>query len=277
MSGVLIRSFHAAKARAYVRVVGANRELSWLITEIVLPILSVTAYVLLYRSLGMPPMYEGLVILGGAMIPFWLVVLWSMAMQFYWEKEMGNLDIYLSSPTDPIALLLGMAAGGVVMGGLRTVMILFLGLVIFDVKLQVSNWGLLAAVLFLTLSSLFAMGMAAASIYFVTGRKGIKINLALMEPVFFLTGMYFPMKNLGVLMGVAASFIPLSLGLDAIRQLCVPGFAPLGAENLSFLPVPVEAAILLVMTLVFGVAAYFLLRRMELKGLRDGTLSEKWL
>ncbi len=260
------------KARAYVRVIGANREISWVVTEIVLPILSVTAYVFLYRALNAPPMFEGLVILGGAMIPFWIVVLWSMAMQFYWEKEMGNLDIYLSSPTDPIALLLGMAVGGMVMGALRTIAILILGVLLFKIQFVVTSWPMLIVILTLTLSALFAMGMAAASVYFVTGRKGVMINIALMEPVFLLTGNFFPLKNLGAVLGAVASIIPISLGLDGVRQLLLPGF-----DAYIFLSVETEAAILLAMTLVFGTASVFLVRRMERKGLADGTLAEKWL
>lgn len=272
LSEILTISWRAAMARAYVRVVGANRELSWVATEIILPILTVAAYVFLYRHLGQPPLYEGMVVLGGAMIPFWIVVLWSMAMQFYWEKEMGNLDIFLSSPTHPIALLLGMAVGGVFMGGLRAFLILFLGITLFRIPLHVTSWPALLAVFSLTLSALFAMGMAAASVYFVTGRKGIKINIALMEPVYMLTGMFYPVKNMGFVVSLIASIIPITLGLDGIRQITLPG-----SEALAFLSVPVEITMLAIVTVVFSIAAVYLLKRMEEKGRRDGTLTEKWL
>ncbi len=272
MTEGFVRSLRAIRARAYIRIVGANREISWLVTEIALPILSVAAYILLYRSLGLPPIYEGLVIVGGAMIPLWMVVLWSMAMQLFWEKGVGNLDIYLSSPTDPIMLLIGMAIGGMFMAGLRSAMILLLGILIFDVDLFVSDWFLFFTVLSLTMTALFSMGMAAASAYFVTGRMGIKINIALMEPIYMMSGLYFPMKNMGAVMGIVASLIPLSLGLDGIRQLCLPG-----GESLKFISVHAEIGILFVMSVVFGIASYYLLRRMERKGRIDGTLSERWM
>jgi len=35
----------------------------------------------------------GFVVLGGTMTAFWMNVLWSMASQLYWEKEMGNLQL----------------------------------------------------------------------------------------------------------------------------------------------------------------------------------------
>lgn len=77
-------------ARSYVRIVGANRELSWVFFEIFLPLLNVSAYVFVYRALNAPPEYEGFVIIGGSMLACWLNVLWNMASQFYWEKEMGH-------------------------------------------------------------------------------------------------------------------------------------------------------------------------------------------
>ena len=81
----LLLGARAIKARAYVRIIGGNRELSWMISEVALPVISLAAYIFIYRSLGAPRAYEGLVVLGGAMIPFWVGVLWSMASQFYWE------------------------------------------------------------------------------------------------------------------------------------------------------------------------------------------------
>jgi len=42
-----------------------------------------SAFVLVYRGLKAPPIYEAFVVLGGAMIAYWNNVLWSMASQFF--------------------------------------------------------------------------------------------------------------------------------------------------------------------------------------------------
>ena len=136
-------------ARAYVRIVGGNRELSWMLSEVLLPMISLSAYIFIYRSLGAPRIYEGLVVLGGAMIPFWIGVLWSMASQFYWEKEMGNLDLYMASPMHPVALLLGMALGGMFMSFVRSFFVLLLGVFVFRVELTVQQPLLLALLVIL--------------------------------------------------------------------------------------------------------------------------------
>ena len=98
--------------RSYPRVIGMQREPSWIFFETVLPLLGIAAYVFIYRgffdgALNSPNAavrtaaletlnaMVGFVVLGGTMIAFWLNVLWSMASQLYWEKEMGNLQLYM--------------------------------------------------------------------------------------------------------------------------------------------------------------------------------------
>src|SRR5216117_3722168 len=61
------------------------------------------------------------VVLGGTMVAFWLNVLWSMASQLYWEKEIGNLQLYMMAPMNRMALLGGMAVGGMVMTSMRAI------------------------------------------------------------------------------------------------------------------------------------------------------------
>ena len=59
--------------------------------------------------------YVGFVVLGGALTAFWLNVIWMMAGQLYWEKSQGNLELYFAAPMNLMAVLLGMAVGGLVM------------------------------------------------------------------------------------------------------------------------------------------------------------------
>ncbi len=57
-------------ARAYPRMVGAFREPSWMFFETLLPLMSVAAYVFVYRAIDAPPDYIGFVVVGGAMTAF---------------------------------------------------------------------------------------------------------------------------------------------------------------------------------------------------------------
>jgi ABC-2 type transport system permease protein len=85
-------------ARAYPRLIGQHREPSWLFFDIFLPLVATCAYVFVYKAIGAPEEYIGFVIVGGAMTAFWLNVLWGMSSQLYWEKETGNLSLFVMAP-----------------------------------------------------------------------------------------------------------------------------------------------------------------------------------
>src|SRR2546430_7198521 len=51
----LLTNLRAAYARMWVRLRGSNREITGLVAEIGLPILTIGAYVILYRAIGLPP------------------------------------------------------------------------------------------------------------------------------------------------------------------------------------------------------------------------------
>ena len=105
----IARNLRAAYARLWVRVKGSNREPEWVVAELVIPLLTLSAYIYLYRMLNAPAEYAGFVVIGGTMIAFWVNVLWNMSAQFYWEKETGTLEAYFVAPISRMAILLGMA------------------------------------------------------------------------------------------------------------------------------------------------------------------------
>src|SRR4051794_32559481 len=208
----------AAAARAYPRVVGANRELSWLFFEIVIPLINTVAFVFLYRALHAPEAYVGFVILGGVMATYWLNVLWMMASQLYWDKQEGFLELYIMAPTSTMAILLGMGVGGLYMSTLRAGTIAILGTVLFGVKLDFGQWGLAVLVFFVAMFALYGLGMVLSSLFLMWGREAWQVSLALQEPVFFLTGMNFPLSKLFATPAGVFSFVsvlvPISFGLD---------------------------------------------------------------
>jgi ABC-2 type transport system permease protein len=203
--------------------------------------LAVSAYVFVYRAIDAPEEYIGFVVVGGAMTAFWLNVLWSMSSQLYWEKEQGNLALYIMVPNSMMAILLGMALGGMLMTALRAAAILILGSWLFNVEYQVASFWLLFAVFLLTMVALYGMGMMSASLFLLLSREAWHLANLAQEPVYLVSGFYFPISSFSFWVAAAASIIPLTLGLDAMRQLVFPAGATLG-----FLIVQVEIMLLLV-------------------------------
>jgi ABC-2 type transport system permease protein len=255
--------------RSYPRVVGMQRERSWMFFDVFLPLLSVAAYVFVYRAIGAPEDYIGFVVVGGAMTAFWMNVLWSMSSQLYWEKEQGNLALYIISPAPMMAILLGMAVGGLFATLLRAIAIIAVGSLIFEVTYTVSSFWQLIAVFSLSMIALYGLGMMTASIFLLLSREAWHLANLAMEPVYLVSGMYFPVKNLGFWAAAAASVIPLTLGLDAMRQLV---FA--SGPSLGFLSVETEIIVLILLSVVFVTAARFLLAYIERLAVREGRLTE---
>jgi ABC-2 type transport system permease protein len=256
-------------ARAYPRVIGQQREKSWIFFDVFMPLLAVSAYVFVYRAIQAPEEFVGFVVMGGAMTAYWLNILWSMSSQLYWEKETGNLSLYIMAPNSLPAILLGMALGGMLATTLRAVVILLLGSWLFEVRYVVVSFSQLLAVFLLTMIALYGMGMMFASLFLLLSREAWHLSNLAQEPVYLFSGFYFPVRSLSFWVATASSIIPLTLGLDAMRQLSFPSGPALG-----FLPVRVELAILALLCVLFIVAAQFLLGYMERLAIREGRLTE---
>ena len=255
--------------RAYPRIIGLQREKSWLIFDVFFPVVSVIGYVLIYRALRAPEAYIGFVVVGGAMMAFWMNILWNMSSQLYWEKETGNLPLYIAAPAQMMAILLGMALGGLVATLIRALGVVIVGSLIFQVNYEISSPGMLVLVFFLTMIALYGMGMMTASIFLLLSREAWHLANLATEPIFLMSGFYFPVKVLPFWVAAGASIIPLTLGLDAMRQLV---FA--GGSTLGFLDVKVEAMILTALGVIFLVAARLLLGYMERLSIREGRITE---
>ncbi len=269
---VIATDLRTVIGRAYPRVRGNLREKSWVLFEILLPFLATSAFVFVYRALQAPPQYVGFVVLGGAMTAFWLNVIWMMASQLYWEKSQGTLELYFAAPMDFMAVLFGMAIGGLVMSSSRAVVVLVVATTVYGVSFAVDQWLLLVAVFVLTLAALYGLGMVLASLFLMWGREAFHLTQLLQEPIYFVSGLNFPVGRRGLLGGLAIALLPLAVGLDAMRQLAFAGSAyPKGTP-----PPDVEALILVGMTVVFLLVARFALRTLERMARNEGRLSIRW-
>ena len=267
----IMLNLRAMFGRAYPRIIGAQRELSWVFFETFVPVVMLATYILIYKVAGAPKEFIGFVVLGATMMPYWLNVLWSMAAQLYWEKETGNLQLFLIAPMSKMSLLAGMAIGGMFMTTTRAVLVLLAGIFIFNVKFYVSNPLMLGLVFALTMVSLYGLGMMFASLYLMWGREAWQVSSLLEEPIFLVSGFYFPVKYLGFWVSVAASLIPITLGLDAMRQILFSGGWIWGIFSLE-----IEVTILAIMSIVFPLLAKVLLDYMENLARREGRLILRW-
>jgi ABC-2 type transport system permease protein len=259
----------AASARTYPRVAWLFRSRTWMIQETVLPVLAVSAFAFTYRAMQAPEEYTGLVVLGAAMTTFWMNVLWGMGAALYWERDSGNLELYIMSPAPTMGILTGMALGGMTTTIVRATVITITGVVLFEVPVRPTSWWLLAAVFTLTLTALYGLGMMFASVFLRWGREAWHAVNLLQEPVYLLTGTNFPLVAIfPKAVAAAASIIPLTAGLDAMRQVLF--------QTEGVFPVWQEVLVLASLSVVFLFTARWLLRNLERRAKEEGKLTVRW-
>ena len=252
-------------ARAYPRFVSSYRNRTWLITETLLPLIGTIAMIYVYRALHAPSRYLGFVVLGGVLLAFWQNVIWAMATQFFWDRGAGNLELFAMAPTSLAAILLGMALGGAYVSLTRAIAILLVASTLFGVGYSAA--GLLPAlgIFVLTISALYCLGMLLASLFLFYQREAWQLADAMQEPIYFLSGFYFPIRSLGAVVGGLGSLIPLTLGLDAIRQLVLPGTP-------QFIPIRWEVLAILVQIAGYALLSQVSLQYLERQARQDARL-----
>ena len=112
--------------------------------------------------------------------------------------------------------------------------------------MPLASFGQLIAIFLSAMTALYGMGMMSASLFLLLSREADHLAQLATEPVFLVSGFYFPIKSFNFWIAAAASIIPLTLGLDAMRQLVFATGASLG-----FLDVRVELGILIGLCVVF--------------------------
>ncbi len=158
----------------------------------------------------------------------------------------------------------------------RAAATLVIGIVIFRVNLVVLDPLLLTAIFLVTLVALYGLGMLFASVYLLYGREAWNAAALMQEPVFLASGLFFPIRIFVQALGpggfwvaaAGASIIPMTLGLDAIRQLLFPDLL-----EFALLPAGVEFLILLILTPIFLLLARASLAYLERLGKEQGRLT----
>jgi len=186
----------------------------------------------------------------------------------YWERDSGNLELYIMAPAPMMSILTGMALGGMTTTVVRATAITITGILLFDVPVQPTSWWLLILVFFLTLAALYGLGMMFASVFLLWGREAWHLVNLLQEPVFLLSGTNFPVTIFPKAVAVVASAVPLTAGMDAMRQVLfhTPGIFDVWSE----------IGILAVLTVIFLISAHRSLRFLERRAKEQGKLTVRW-
>jgi ABC-2 type transport system permease protein len=140
-----------------------------------------------------------------------------------WDREFGFLREVLVAPLNRGGIVLGKATGNAATAVLQGLVLLALAPVVgvtIDGRIIA---GMFTVLIVLSLS-LSGLGVLVASR--MRSQQGFQLVIqALVFPLIFLAGVFFPVNNVPTWLSVLSKIDPVTYGVDAIRQLFLGGSA----------------------------------------------------
>lgn len=184
------------------------------------------------------------------------------ALSIVWDREFGFLREVLVAPISRTAVALGKVAGGSTIALFQGTVILVLAPLV-GVRLGMAQvlalWGIML---------LLAGVMSSLGILVAVRQKSMEgfqvIMQFLLMPMFFLSGAFFPLKEVPAWLTVLARLDPVTYGVDALRQVALSRtLSPEALQALHLHPLPVDLAILAVLFVLFLAPAVWLFGRQD--------------
>lgn len=184
------------------------------------------------------------------------------AVSIVWDREFGFLKEVLVAPISRTSVALGKVAGGSTVSMFQGAIILLLAPLI-GVSLTPAQILVLLALMLLTAATMTSLGvLIAARMHSMEGFQ-MMMNFVLM-PMFFLSGAFFPLRDVPLWMEWLAKIDPMTYGVDPIRQVALRSTVPQFVLNTIRLhPIATDVAILAVFWLTMLVPAVWLFGRQE--------------
>lgn len=180
------------------------------------------------------------------------------------EAREGVLEAELAAGASPAALLAGAVMTPLLLALVQSCLYAFTGIALLGLDLGAARPGPALAVLAATLLACAPVGLLGAAVWLRVGRPGLVTTAALFA-FGFLGGVYFPTSILPGPLAALAGWVPLAVGLDALR-----GALLAGAGWAETAPRLARLALLA----AFGLPPTLLLLRASLRrALRRGTLA----
>lgn len=149
-----------------------------------------------------------------------MLLMWAnltVAVQLVFWREEGITKRLAATPLAPIAMISGQLLARLLLSVAQEVVLIALAIWIFNIHIY-GNWGLLALVVVLGALTMLAIGFAVAG-FFKKSQAANAGILLVSFPMMFLGGSYFPVSQIGGLLGGIIHALPLYYLNDALRQI----------------------------------------------------------
>jgi ABC-2 type transport system permease protein len=137
------------------------------------------------------------------------------------ENEQGTIDGILIAPITRLSIILGKALAQSIRGFIQGFIVLLIAVTVFGVTIH-GSFFLVALLLFLCIFSFVGLGiLVSASV--AEQEAATQLLFMLQLPVLFLSGAFFPLQQMPLMMQNIAHALPLTYAVEALRKVIVLG------------------------------------------------------
>ena len=165
--------------------------------------------------------YFSFALIGIALTDYFTISTNTFATEIRTSQVVGTLESLLVTPTSIITILLSSYAYKLFSTSFRIFFYIFIGVCIFDMTLQATSLPALLIAFLLTLLPFFGLGLLSAS-FIIIFKQGNPIGLLAMSSG-LLGGVMYPVTVLPAWLKPFSSILPITHGLEAIRQVLLNG------------------------------------------------------
>jgi ABC-2 type transport system permease protein len=182
------------------------------------------------------------------------------AVSVVWDREFGFLKEVMVAPVSRVAVALGKVAGGATVALLQGLIVLLLAPMV-GVPLDIGRVAGLIGLMLLLAVVMTSFGLLVASRQKTIEGFQVMMQFLLM-PMFFLSGAFFPLRDVPPWMAWLSRIDPVTYGVDALRRTALEGTVPPDVlSTLTLHSVAANVAILAGLGVVFIVPAVWQFNR----------------
>ena len=201
------------------------------VTQFFLPLFAVVSFFFLSKLLGDAPL-DGLQEYGGEYFPFVLIgIVFTMYASIFLStvvstirrgQTMGTLELVLTSRTGLGTYIAGSSVYALLQGTIVIVLFSVLGVFVFGVNLQDTNFAAVILVLALSMVTMIGLGIMAGSFVLVY-KQGDPFSLLINSGAFMLSGVVYPVAVLPGWLQAGSLVLPHTYALEALRLAALQG------------------------------------------------------
>ncbi|MFH0859988.1 MAG: ABC transporter permease [Candidatus Altiarchaeota archaeon] len=173
--------------------------------------------------------YFAFVLVGIAFWNYLIVSLQSFSRSIRDAQLTGTLESIFVTPTRISQILIGSAIWDFILTSFHIMLYLLLGVLIFDVNLNVNYIGAIV-VLALTILTFVSIGIISACFTLVF-KKGDPINWAITSVSGLLGGVFYPISILPDWVQKLSRILPITYALEGMRKALLQGLSPTSLMN----------------------------------------------